>query len=92
MSPLLFIIVMAALSREFRTGCQWELLNADGLVIVAESLAQLKVRSKNWKDGLEEKGHKVNVGKIKVLCSRHDVSKSKVASIKFPCGVLGRQV
>ena len=29
LSPLLFIIVMEALSQEFRTGCPWELLYAD---------------------------------------------------------------
>ena len=38
LSPLLFIMVLEALSLEFRTGCQWELLHADDLVIVAESL------------------------------------------------------
>ena len=43
LSPLLFIIVMEALSREFRTGCPWELLYADDLLIVAESLGELKV-------------------------------------------------
>ena len=59
LSPLLFIIVMEALSRKFRTGCPWELLHADDLVIVAESLGELKVRLKNWKDRLEEKGFKV---------------------------------
>ena len=31
LSPLLFIIVLEALSREFRTGCPWELLYADDL-------------------------------------------------------------
>ena len=67
------------------TGCPWELLYADDLIIVAESLGELKVRLKNWKDGLEEKGLKVNVGKTKVLCSRHDGSKSKIVSIKFLC-------
>ena len=30
LSPLLFIIVLEALSREFRTGLPWELLYADG--------------------------------------------------------------
>ena len=30
---------------------------------------------------------KVNVGKTKVLCSRHGVWKSKITSVKFPCGV-----
>ena len=87
LSPLLFIIVMEALSCEFRTGCPWELLYADDLVIVAESLGDLKVRLKNWKDGLEEKRLKVNVGMTKVLCSRHDILKPKIASVKFPCGV-----
>ena len=32
-SPLLFIIVLEALSREFRTGCTWMLLYADDLMI-----------------------------------------------------------
>ena len=38
LSPLPFIIVMEVLSREFRVGCPWELLYADDLVIVSESL------------------------------------------------------
>ena len=78
---------MEALSRQFRSGCPWELLYTDSLVIIAESYSELKVRSKYWKDGLEEKGLKVNVGKTKVLCSRHNVSKLTIASVKFPCGV-----
>ena len=87
LNSLLFIIVLEALSREFRTGCPWELLYADDLAIIAESLGELKVQLKNWKNGLEEKRLKVNVGKTKVLCSRRDVSKSKIAFVKFPCGV-----
>ena len=87
LSPLLFIIVIEALSRESRIGCPWELLYADDLVIVAESLEKLKIRLRNWKSGLEEKGLKVNDGKAKVLCSRHDATKSKIASVKHPCGV-----
>ena len=49
LSPLLFIIVMEALSQEFRTGCPWELLYADDLVIVAESLEELTEKSRLWK-------------------------------------------
>ena len=67
----LFVIVMEALSREFRTGCPRELLYAEDLVIVAESLSELKVRLKNSKDGLEEKGLKVNIRKTKALRFRH---------------------
>ena len=92
LNPSLFIIVMKALSRDFRTGWPWELLYANDLVIVAESLGELKIRLKNWKYGLEEKGFKINVGKTQVVCSGHDVSKSKIASVKFPCGVCMKDV
>ena len=37
LSPFLFIIVLEALSREFRSGVPWEDLYADDLVIIAES-------------------------------------------------------
>ena len=37
LSPLLFIIVLEALSREFRCGAPWEDLYVDDLVIIAES-------------------------------------------------------
>ena len=87
LSPLLFIVVMEALSCEFRTGCLWELLYANDFVIVAESLGGLRIRLKNCKERLEERGLKVNAGKTKVLCSRHEFSKSKIASVKFLCGV-----
>jgi len=34
LSPLLFVIVMEALSREFRVALPWELLYADDLVVI----------------------------------------------------------
>ena len=37
LSPLLFIIVLEALSREFKEGLPMELLYADDLVLMAES-------------------------------------------------------
>ena len=40
-SSLLFIIVLEALSHEFRPGVPWEDLYADELVIIAESLDEL---------------------------------------------------
>jgi len=37
MSPLLFVIVMEAISREFRVALPWEFLYADDLVVIAET-------------------------------------------------------
>ena len=56
LSPLLFVIVMEALSREFRVGCPYELLYADDLVITADSIEKLLQRLQVWKQNLKEKG------------------------------------
>jgi len=37
LSPLLFVIVIEDISREFRVALPWELLYADDLVVIAES-------------------------------------------------------
>ena len=49
LSSLLFIIVLDALSREFRTCCPWELLYTDDIMISAESMESLLVKLKTWK-------------------------------------------
>ena len=41
LSPLLFIIVLEALSKKFRTGLPWELFYADDLALLAESKEEL---------------------------------------------------
>ena len=38
LSPLLFVILMEALSQNYRCGCPWEPLYAHDLVIMDESL------------------------------------------------------
>ena len=67
LSPPLFIIVLEALSREFRTGCPWELLYADDLMISAESMEELLVKVQTWKTEMEKKGLRVNMGKTKIM-------------------------
>jgi len=37
LSPLLLMIVVEALSKEFRVALPWELLYADGLFVIAET-------------------------------------------------------
>ena len=53
LSPLLFIMVLEALSIEFRTGCPWEVLYADDLVLVAETMEELVGKFEKWKKGLQ---------------------------------------
>ena len=52
LSPLLFIIVLEALSCEFRCGVPWEDLDADHLVIIAESLEECVRRLLTWKEAM----------------------------------------
>ena len=90
-SPLLFIIVLETLSREFRTGCPWELLYADDLMISAESMEELLVKLKTWKTEMEKKGLRVNMGKTKIMVSGMDLDLLKKSG-KDPCGVCQKGV
>ena len=62
LSSLLFITVLEALSREFHTSCSWKLLHADDLALIAETLDLLMEKLKLWKDTMENKGLRVNMG------------------------------
>ena len=90
LSPLLFIMVLEALSMEFRTGCPWELLYADDLVIIARTMEELTVKLKEWKDGMESKGLRVNMGKTKVMVSNRSSAVRKQG--KHPCAVCHKGV
>ena len=86
LSPLLFIIVLEALSREFRSGVPWEDLYANDLVIIAESLEEWVRRLLTWKEAMDKKGLRVNAGKTKIkICGMGlDLLES---SGEFPCAV-----
>ena len=53
LSPLLFVIVTEAISREFRVAMPWELLHADDLAVIAETKEQVIKRLNEWKDNVE---------------------------------------
>ena len=78
LSPLLFIIVLEALSGEFCSGVPWEDLYADDLVIIAESLEECVRRLLTWKEAMEKKGLRVNAGKTKIMicCTGLDLLQS----------------
>ena len=91
LSPLLFIIVLEALSRNFKQGLPMELLYADDLVLMAETEELLVERINVWKAGMEEKGLRVNLGKTKVMRCRY--RKGQVEnSGKFPCSICKKGV
>ena len=86
LSPLLFIIVLEALSRSFKSGCPYELLYADDLVIIASTKEELLLRLKQWKNGMESKGLRVNMKKTKIMISGPQLGTLKDTG-KFPCAV-----
>ena len=91
LSPLLFILVLEALSREFRTGVPWELLYADDLVIIERSLEACIEKLRRWKAGLEQKGLSVNMSKTKFMVSGVGLD-TLSDSGKDPCAVCRKGV
>ena len=86
LSPLLFIIVLEALSCEFRSGVPWDDSYADDLVIIAESLEECVRRLLTWKEAMEKKGLRVNAGKTKIMICGTGLDLLQ-SSGEFPCTV-----
>jgi len=91
LSPLLFIIVLEALSSEFRTGLPWELFYADDLCLIAETERELMEKVKCWKDEMAAKGLRVNVSKTKVMHCKVGSGQKEVSG-KYPCAVCRKGV
>jgi len=71
LSPLLFMIVMDAVSEYIQHDVQWNMLYADDLIIAAISSAKLQERFGEWQEALERKGLKVNADKTETIeCAR----------------------
>ena len=85
-STLLFIMMLEALSCEFRSGIPWEDLYADDLVIIIESLQECVRRLLTWKEAMEEKGLRVNAGKTKIMICVTGLNLLQISG-KFPCAV-----
>jgi len=85
-SLLLFVIVMEALSREFRVALPWEFLSADVLFVIAETEHDLIKGHNEWKDFVENRGMRVNM-KTKVM-----ITGERQKAGRRPYGVCGRGV
>ena len=91
LSPILFAIVLKALYQGFSAGLPWELLYADNLVIMADSLDELSVKLERWKAELSDKGLKVNTKKTKTMISKPGASPVQKTG-KYPCSVCSKGV
>ena len=67
LSPLLLVILIDVVKEHTREGLLNEILYADDLMLMSESLDNLRERFERWRSALEGKGLKVNVGKTKML-------------------------
>ena len=83
---LLFVIVLEALSMELRTGCPWEILYADDLMVSAQSMDELLVKLKTWRSEMDKKGLRVNMGKTKLMVSGSNLDALRKSG-KYFCGV-----
>lgn len=90
LSPLLFAIVMDEVTKSAKDGLPHEILYADDLVLMSDSMEGLREKFVKWRDSLEKKGMKVNISKTKAMVSgtEGELPKSKID----PCGVCGRRV
>ena len=85
------MIVMEAISREFRVALPRELLYADDLVVIAEIEEDLIKRLNEWKNNVENRSIRVNINKTKVMISG-ERQKPLQKAARWPCGVCGRGV
>ena len=65
LSPLLFVIVVDEITANDREGLLMEILYADDLVLISETLVELKEEIYKWKDTFERKGWRVAQGRRK---------------------------
>ena len=91
LSPLLFILVLEALSRGFHTDKPWELLYADDLVIIASSEQELVSRLRDWKKRMEDKGLRVSMPKTKAMVSGEGLDVLEDEG-DYPCAVCRKGV
>ena len=90
LSPLIFAIVVDVVTEHAREELLNEILCTDNLVLMSESLEDLRKRFQRWRSALEDKGLKANIGKTMMMGSgtEGEIVLSKID----PCGVCGKGV
>lgn len=81
LSFLFCIIVLEALSIDFRTGMPWKLLYADGLIIIAVGLENAKEKFRMWRECLESRGLRVKLSKMEMISKCRQCASDKKWSL-----------
>lgn len=91
LSPLLFAIVLDALTEDLEKNMR-EVLYADDLVIIGDDWEDVKTKYEKWKYALESRGLKINVDKTKAMRTTTTRTLKGVSSKVDPCGICGARV
>ena len=67
--PLLFAMVIDEVTKNARKGWMKQILYADGLVLMGETMKDLRENFDEWSEAFESKGMRVNLGKTKLMVS-----------------------
>ncbi|EYC32664.1 hypothetical protein Y032_0002g1031 [Ancylostoma ceylanicum] len=79
LSPLLFILVIDAVTRDLQKPAPWTLLYADDVMIAAEDKYELERQTQAWSDRLAQFGLRLNVTKTEYLTT--DVNQICIISV-----------
>ena len=83
--PLLFAMVIDEVTANARKGWMKQILYADDLVLMEETMEELRENFDEWREAFESKGMRVNLGKTKLMVS--GIEKEAFDSKIDPCGV-----
>ena len=90
LSPLLFAMVIDEVTKTAKKGWMKQILYADDLVLMGETMEELRENFDEWREALENKGMGVNLGKTKLMVSgmKEETFDSKID----PCDMCGTRV
>ncbi|XGW10231.1 hypothetical protein V3C99_012037 [Haemonchus contortus] len=79
LSPLLFVVVMDAITKDLQKPAPWTLLYADDVMLASEDKSELESQVQTWSDRLARFGLRLNVKKTEYLTT----DSSEPGSIKI---------
>ena len=74
LSPLLFAIVIDALTGDIRREAPWNMLYADDVALLNETKEDAEQELEKWRDALEKRGLRVSRSKTEYLCIGPEVN------------------